>query len=54
MAHNVETMFYARHTPWHRLSITVEETLSSEDALEMSETDILSCRTMKCSLSQMR
>jgi phage/plasmid-like protein (TIGR03299 family) len=36
MAANVETMFYVRETPWHRLGIKVEEALDSKEALEKS------------------
>ena len=39
MAANVETMFYVRVAPWHRLGICVEEALTSKDALEKSGLD---------------
>ena len=36
MPAEVETMFYTREVPWHGLGVRVEETLSSEEALEKS------------------
>jgi phage/plasmid-like protein (TIGR03299 family) len=39
MAHQIETMFYTRTTPWHGLGIKVSEALSSEAALEKSGLD---------------
>lgn len=36
MSANVETMFYARETPWHGLGVRVENALSSADAIEKS------------------
>jgi len=39
MAHAIETMFYARKTPWHGLGVRVTEALSSEEALEKSDLD---------------
>ena len=39
MPANVETMFYVRVAPWHRLGVCVEETLSSKEALEQSGLD---------------
>ena len=36
MPANVENMFYVRVAPWHGLGVCVEETLSSEEALERS------------------
>lgn len=39
MSANVETMFYTRVAPWHGLGICVQETLSSDDALEQSGLD---------------
>lgn len=35
MAHEVETMFYAREKPWHGLGERVEEALCSFDALKL-------------------
>lgn len=34
MSANVETMFYARETPWHGLGVRVESALSSAEAIE--------------------
>ncbi len=34
MAHQVETMFYAREVPWHGLGVRVENALTSEEALK--------------------
>jgi len=39
MPANIETMFYTRVVPWHGLGVCVEETLSSEEALEKSGLD---------------
>ena len=39
MAHNLETMFYVRQTPWHGLGTRVAEALSSEEALTVSGLD---------------
>lgn len=39
MSANIETMFYTRVAPWHGLGICVEETLSSDEALEKSGLD---------------
>ena len=36
MAAEVESMFYVRQTPWHKLGVRVEEALTSSEALEMS------------------
>lgn len=36
MSANVETMFYARETPWHGLGVKVEDALSSAEAIEKS------------------
>jgi phage/plasmid-like protein (TIGR03299 family) len=41
MAHQIETMFYVRQTPWHGLGIEVTEALSSEEALTISGLDWL-------------
>ena len=41
MAHEVESMFYTRVTPWHNLGIRVEEALSSQDALKAAGLDWL-------------
>jgi len=35
----VETMFYARETPWHGLGIRVGDALDSKEALEMAGLD---------------
>ena len=39
MPANVESMFYVRVPPWHRLGVCVEEALTSKDALEKSGLD---------------
>lgn len=39
MAHQIESLFYTRTTPWHGLGIKVAEALSSEEALEKSGLD---------------
>jgi len=39
MAHNVESMFYVRQTPWHGLGVKVTEALSSSEALTISGLD---------------
>jgi len=39
MAHQIETMFYTRQTPWHGLGIKVTEALTSEEALTISGLD---------------
>jgi len=39
MSANVETMFYTREKPWHRLGIHVCQALSSLEALEVSGLD---------------
>ncbi len=36
MSHEVETMFYARETPWHGLGQRVENALSSDEAIQMA------------------
>ena len=39
MAHEVETMFSTRVTPWHRLGNVVSEALDSRTALQMAGLD---------------
>ena len=39
MAHQIETMFYTRQTPWHGLGVKVTEALTSKEALEKSGLD---------------
>ena len=39
MPANVETMFYTRVAPWHKLGVCVESALSSDEALEKSGLD---------------
>jgi len=41
MAHEIESLFYTRTTPWHGLGVRVAETLTSEKALEKSGLDWL-------------
>jgi len=46
MSHEVETMFYARETPWHGLGIRVDQALSSVDAIKAAslEWDVYSAK----------
>jgi len=46
MSHEVETMFYARETPWHGLGIKVDQALSSVDAIKAAslEWDVYSAK----------
>lgn len=39
MSANVETMFYAGETPWHNMGVSVEEALTSADAIHMAGLD---------------
>ena len=39
MAHEVETMFYVRETPWHGLGVRVEEAPTSEEAIRLAGLD---------------
>lgn len=36
MAHEIETMFYTRETPWHGLGVRVSESPASRDALQLA------------------
>jgi len=39
MAHEMETMFYVRETPWHGLGTKVDKALSSEEAIKVAGLD---------------
>ena len=39
MSHNIESMFYAGVTPWHKLGVKVDEALTSEQAIKIAGLD---------------